>query len=152
MRLDTKRTTPAVISAPCWETAGPVYRFTCAQLCVRRVWLEGCGAEVRKERPARLDRDGLELGDDVAEDGELEAEEDEDADPVGDRGVAGDGESVEGELGDGEVGARLGEGMQAGAEQEEEGVYGNTCGDPSGGGGESGRHWLASWARIAEQS
>ena len=39
-------------------------------------------------RPAHLDRDGLELGDYVAEDRELEAEEDEDADPVGDGGMA----------------------------------------------------------------
>jgi hypothetical protein len=83
-------------------------------------------------RPAHLDRDGLKLGDNVAEDGQLEAEEDEDADAVGDPGVAGDGEAVEGELGHGQVGSRLGEGVEAGAEQEEEGVDGNAGRDPPG--------------------
>ncbi len=80
-----------------------------------------------------LDGDGLELGDDVAEDGELEAEEDEDAYAVGEDGVGGHGEAVEGELADGEISPRLRERVQAGAEEEEERVDGYSRGDPPGG-------------------
>ncbi len=54
-------------------------------------------------------------------------------------GVGGDGEAIEGELPDGEVAARLGEHVEAGAEEEEERVDGDSRGDPSGG-GRAGQH------------